>query len=87
MCLMLTSVTLFSCKVNSVSNAQKKTEKIQQETAKKDNNELKKKYKRHLSVQDKATRKRMKKRNKKLKKSQKIPMKHRSKVSCRNQQI
>jgi len=71
-----------SCKVNTVHAAEKKTEKKQRAKAKEDQRAYKKAYKRHLNMQDKATKKRMKKNAREKKKAATIPIKDRIKNIC-----
>jgi len=83
----IASIPLFSCKTRSVEAAQAKNEKMQRAKAREDNKSYKKAYKRHLNMQDSATKKRMKKQSKASKKAHKIPMKDRTKSTCPNQQV
>jgi hypothetical protein len=81
---------MFSCKVQKVETvkaAEKKQAKMEWAKAKEDHRTRKKAYKRHLSLQDKATKKRMKNNIKQAKKQNKIKRKDRVKGSCPGSQV
>src|SRR5215510_14632347 len=79
---------LFSCKTSrSVRKNARQTERVKQAKTRNDQHAYKQAYKRHLNLQDDATKKRMKNNIKQQKKSSKQQgRKNRSKTTCPNQQ-